>query len=496
MVIENDVENFNEVEVEIGDNAKVSKTFDLSDISRYAKLNRITTRVLNDNQLKNDPIFYRYTKDDISRYLSNPGKYEQELRDASVYMYGASPHYYRIIKYFAGLSDLSYIVSPYKVNLDELMESRKIDKFKKNYNKTLDFISSMDITVQLRKMLLVALRDGIGFYTTWRTADNIVFQQLPSKYCKIETVEGGVPNVSFNFSYFSRKEGMLDYYPPEFRDKYENIYKRNTTSKWIELSSPDSFAITANPDIIDYSIPPLSGIFREIYDLEDYKSLKLARTELENYALLAMKLGVDKDGHWALDFNTAVDFWKNLEGVLPDEVGSVLTPMDIDMFNFDKSGTANDDEIANTENLIWSAAGVSSQIFENEKATAEALLISIKSDQAITFTVVKSIEAALNRYLQSFAFGKQFKIQFLDVSPYNRKEFADLCKDGVTLGAPFVSMYCAALGIDQAEMNNMCTLEQDILDVHSRFKPLMSSYTQSSVVSETTTNVDKEEEEA
>ena len=46
-----------------------------------------------------------------------------------------------------------------------------------------------------------------------------------------------------------------------------------------------SFAVKYNTDILNYAIPPFAGILREIYDIEDYKALKLTKTELENYAI-------------------------------------------------------------------------------------------------------------------------------------------------------------------------------------------------------------------
>ena len=454
--------------------AEESLNFNLDDILRFASKDSIRRRNLNDSSLIDRPTFSLYTKEDINSYLTDPFKYEKDLRKASVYMYGASTHYKRIIQYFAGLSDLSYIVSPYKVNTS----SAKVSSIKRDYYKVSEVLSSMDIKTQFRKVLSVCLREDVFYGTMWVSTDNIVIQQLPSDYCSIDTIESGVPNVTFNFAYFSRKEGLLDYYPSEFKKKY-NIYKNNSKLKWQELDSPTSFAVKCNSDILDYSIPPFVGIFREIYDIEDYKQLKKAKTELENYALLVMKLGLAKDGRWELNFDKAKEFWMNLDSVLPEEVGSILTPMNLEKIDFNKNGTTDSDRIAESEEHLWSAAGVSSTLFNNKKASADSLLISVKADQAITFNIVKGIEAVINRYIQSLSFGKGFKVTFLDVSPYNRSEYAEMASKGMSLGMPLISTYCAVMGLDQSEMDSICLLEQDILELPKRFKPLMSSHTQS-----------------
>ena len=146
-------------------------------------------------------------------------------------------------------------------------------------------------------------------------------------------------------------------------------------SRWIELDSPSSFAIKCNNDILDYAMPPFAGILREVYDLEDYKQLKLTKTALENYAMLDMRLPMDDDGNWLLDYDKAKEFWQNLDAVLPEEVGSVLTPMPINKISFERSNTGDTDTISEAEQNLFSAAGVQSLFFKKEKAYAKALNI-------------------------------------------------------------------------------------------------------------------------
>lgn len=442
--------------------------------SRFAKLNKLILKDLNNNP--KSPTFNRYSKEEIMGYLENPYRYETNLRDAVVYMYGASSHFRRLIQYFVGLSDLSWIVSPYKV------DTSKADRNKiyKNYLKTLNFMNSMNIKDQGANILTVCLREDTYFATTWITNDDITLQQLPPAYCKISTIEGGVLNVTFNFAYFDQNKNLLDYYPPEFTTKYNLYKKEGTKSKWQELDSPNSFAIKCNKDILDYSMPPFAGILSNLYEIEDYKLLKLTKTELENYALIAMQLGMDKDGNWAMDFGKARQFWQNLDEVLPEEVGSVLTPMKLEKISFDEAGTNSTDKVSESEDHLMSAAGVSSQIFSSKNtSSSNAMLLSIKADQAITFSIVKSIESAINRILQAQSWSRDFRVTFLDCSPFNRMELAKLYREGAMYGLPTVSLYCAAIGIGQSEMDTLNFLEDDILGIKERFTPLQSSATMS-----------------
>ena len=440
---------------------------------RFALLNHLITRDLNKNAYA--PTFSLFSKDDIAKYLSNPYKYEKQLRKAVIYIYGASPHFRRLIQYFVGLSDLSYVVEPYKI--DPRKANVRITN--SNYRKVLNALSSMSIKTQFPQILTVCLREDVFYGTLWVMKDNITIQKLPSDFCAISSIQGNVPNVSFDFSYFDARKDMLDSFPAEFKRKYE-IYKNNRTSKWIELDAPTSFAVKCNRDILDYAIPPFAGILREVYELEDFKRLKLTKTELENYAMLVMALPMDDDGKWGIDLNKAKDFWRNLDAVLPEEVGSVLTPMPITKIDFEKSNTGDIDTVSDAEQALFTAAGVSSLLFNNPKASANALLLSIKADQAITYGIVKGIEDVVNRFIQSQGYGKNFTVNFLDVSPFNRKEVGDAYLKAASYGLPTISAYAASQGIGQAELDSMSFLEGSVLQLQDMFKPIRSSTQMSS----------------
>ena len=441
---------------------------------RFATLNKLITRDLNNNT--NSPTFSLYTKDDITTYLSNPYTYEKQLRQAVTYIYGASPHFRRLIQYFAGLSDLAYVVSPYKID----PSSANAKSINRNYRKVLNAMSSMNVRTQFPKILTVCLREDTFYGTLWVTNDNITIQQLPSDYCAISTIEGNVPNVTFDFSYFDSRSQYLEFYPREFQTRYNAYQSDRRGMRWQELDCPTSFAVKCNNDILDYSLPPFAGILREVYDLEDYKQLKLSKTTLENYAILVMSLGMDKDGNWTMDFDKAREFWRNLDSVLPEEVGSVLTPMPINKISFEKSNTGDTDTIGEAEQNLFTAAGVSSLLFNNAKASANALLLSIKADQAITYGIVKSIEDVVNRFLHAQSYGKNFEVTFLDCSVYNRKELGDQYLKACQFGLPFISAYAASQGMSQSDMDSMSFLENTVLNLGQRFVPLQSSSTQSS----------------
>ena len=453
--------------------------------SKFALLNRLITRDLNDPATRRMRLFGRgFTKEDIRLYLSNPEKFERELRRAVRYLYGASPHFHRLIQYFVGLSDLSYIVEPYKID----PQTANVRTTNLNYRKVLNALSAMNIGTQLPKILTVCLREDVFYGTLLVTQDCITIQQLPSDWCAISVVEGNVPNVTFNFSYFDTRQNLLDTFPEEFRIKYR-LYRDSLTSAnrtngtvlvWQELDAPNSFAVKCNADILNYPLPPFAGILGDVFDIEKYKGLKLDRTELENYAMIAMTIPLTEEGTWGIDLPKAYEFFHNMDTVLPDQIGAVLTPMPLTKIGFEKTHADEADTVAKAEQNLFTAAGVSSLLFNNEKASANALLLSIKADQSITYGIVKSIGDVINRYIQAQNWGKHFRVNFLDCSPYNRKELGEAYLKAASYGLPTISMYAASQGLGQAELDNMSFLETNVMKLQDMFRPIQSSSQMSS----------------
>ena len=434
---------------------------------RFAVMNRLITRDL--NRYTNAPTFRKYTKDDITKFISNPYRYEKQLRDAVIYLYGASSHFRRLIQYFVGLSDLAYVVAPYRID----PKRANIETVNRNYRKVLSTMDAFHVKSQFPKILTVCMREDVFYGTLWVTQDDIIIQQLPSDFCRISTIEQNVPNVTFNFMYFDAHPDLLDFYPEEFRIKYEK-YKKDRIHYWVELDSPNSFAIKVNKDILDYAMPPFAGILRGLYDIEDYKDLKKVKTALENYAMIVMKLGLTDSGEWQLDYKKAKEFYNNLDAVLPEEIGSVLSPMDVEKISFERTHTGDTNTVAEAEQNLFTEAGVSSLLF-NAQNSANALLLSIKADQMLTFGIVKSIEDAVNRFVQAQSYGRYWKITFLDVSPYNRKEMGDQYLKACEYGMPMISYYCSSQGLGQAEIDTMSFLEGTVLGLQDMFRPVRNS---------------------
>ena len=86
----------------------------------------------------------------------------------------------------------------------------------------------------------------------------------------------------------------------------------------------------------------------------------------------------------------------------------------------------------------------------------------------------------MNRFVQAQSYGKNFKVNFLDISRFNRKDAGDAYLKAATYGFPTLSYYCASQGIGQAELDSMSFLETRVLGLQDMFKPVQSSSQMSS----------------
>jgi hypothetical protein len=124
---------------------------------------------------------------------------------------------------------------------------------------------------------------------------------LDPDFCEITGIEDGCLTFSFNFQYFDSYPKELDRYAEEFKTKYEKYKSDKKNNKWQEIEPSKSLCIKI-AELVDYPVAPFTGIFEEIYAIEDYKQLKLAKTELENYLLLVAKIPYLKESGEANNF--------------------------------------------------------------------------------------------------------------------------------------------------------------------------------------------------
>lgn len=453
-----------------------TQRYDARKFMEFASQNRIQLRDLAASNWAT-PTYAKYTKSQIVGYLENPANNERILRQMSQYLYNISNYYRRLIQYFANMPTFAYVLSPYKLDLTKA-DTAKVEKA---YTNAANTITNMNIPHEFSKVLNVAFRDDVFYGYIFEAKDSFCIQQLNADYCKISSIEDGVYNFAFDFSYFDSNSAELPNYAPEFTTMYNSYKSQGNALKWQELDSKKSICIKINETEIT-PIPPFVSLFSALADIEDYRAISLNASETSNYKALALEIPIDPGtGEFLIDYELAKEFYHQLENVLPENIGVILTPMGISAWDFEKSGMNSESSlVTNAEAVFWSQAGVNKILFGGgEDPSANTLGLSTISDQAIVFRALRQIERWINRKLKSLNGTVKFKINLLDVTRYNQKEMHDqYLKDG-QYGLPTRSAIVATSGIAQAEAPSLAYLENSVLEMFKYEIPLQSSNVQS-----------------
>jgi len=445
---------------------------DFTSALQYMKTAKLILKDLETN--KQDTTFFKkYSKNDILNWLSSPEKNEKNLRNVSIYLYNSSSHYRRLINYFAKMTFFAYVLIPYKLDLSKV----DIDKFKIKYNKTIDLLENLNLKHELLKVMTTVFREDVFYGYEYETKDSYVIKKMPPDYCAISSNEDGVYNFAFDFQYFNSRKEKLETWGEEFQLKY-NMYQKNNKKRWQELDSSKTICIKLNEDI-DYPIAPFVGLLPMIYDIEDYKMLTKASEEIGNYKLLSLMIPLNDDGSYKFEYDEAVKFYNMMNGVLPENIGLALSPLEIGEHSFERGNSSNSiNRVSEAETNFWSAGGVSELLFNSQKSSSATINSSIKSDEEIVFAVMRQIERWVNRKLKRESGTYKFKIEFLDVTLYSRKEYLEnLLKNG-QYGLPVVNAIFSCLGYSPHDADAMAFLENEVLKYHYKLIPLQSSHTQ------------------
>lgn len=438
--------------------------------SMFAKLSKQPLADLTSNT-KSSLSFQKFTKDKIIEFLKNPQRNEKNIRDASIYMNNNSSQYHRLMAYYSFMATWAYIILPSKFDI----QKAKTDNYRKQYTKVAQYVENMQIPHEMQKIAAVAFREDVFYGVTWETSESFMIQLINPDWCELSSREDGIFNFAVDMSKIKEEELIL--YPPEFTIMW-NEYKKDGIKRK-EVPSKISACFKVNEDL-PYPLPIFSGTMASLHDIEDYKALAKARTEVGNYKLINMEIPT-KDGEPTMSWNTIVDYYNQLQSQTPENVGTTASPAKLDTIEFEKSGGLNNvDDVSNAEGRFWSAAGTSELIFGGNKSSISSLKISIKSDEAIVIGFIRQVERWINRRLKDISGSIKFKIQMLPVTVFNREEMFKLYKEAATLGIPTKTMMGATLGINGGDFEALNYLETEVMQLQDNIIPLSSSYTQSS----------------
>jgi len=432
-----------------------------------------------------------YSKESLRTYLKNPlsDNNSKNLRKLSQYLYVLSAQYRRLLAYFASMIDLTaYSIIP---NVS-MVEDNDDESILQDYQDAAKWMEKMNLGGQVFSQLITTFREDCFFgYIYYDDSDeqdvnSFIILPLDPDYCRISSVNyDGTLNMAFDFTFFNNASNAkyLEFWDKEFTTKY-NAYNSDSKLRWQELDPERTWVLKFNYDQTDRIIPPFAAIFENLIDLVDLQSITSLKDQLSVYKLLVAKIdtisGTDEPDDFAIDLNTAVDFYNKMAGVIPKQTGIILSPMEITPINFEKTDADDVNQISKANSNLWEAAGVS-QILDNEKLTGAS---AVRAAQILDGLYAQNpllwqIQARVNRWLDYILPDNGMRVKYIPVTPYNKDEKITELKDAASLGLPVKMQYMSLLGISPLEAYSMTHLENNILKLQDSWMyPLQSSYVQ------------------
>lgn len=424
--------------------------------------------------------FATFSKERLRTYMKNPLSNATNLRNLSRFLYRVSHSYRRLIEHNAQMIDLTaQTLIPIRTSFS------KDDKPKTvldSYYETAVQVDKMKLFDEIYKCLIIAWREDCFYGYTYEDDTGFFIWPLDGDYCKPSSINyDGTLNFAFDFNYFRSHSAYLDFWDKEFTKKY-NAYLNDASLRWQELDPQRTICLKINIEDMSLVLPPYIGLFEMIIDNVDLQSIQALKDELSIYKLIVARLKTlsnakDPDD-FEVDVDTAIEYYNKFRDQLPEGVASTISPLPLDVIEFKGNTTEDVDMIANSTSNLFKVSG-GSLILDNEKdgtTIYEAQILSETLHGIIP--LLPQIEKWINRYI-GYRLKNPAKIKYLYCSPYTKaKKKKELLESG-QYGIPDKMAIAALDGFSPLESLSIMYLENDILQLHSKWIPLQSSYTNS-----------------
>ena len=410
-----------------------------------------------------------YNRENLRTYLKNPATdaNNKNLRKLSNYLYTISHVYRRMVNFKANQITLtSWTALPITSLITEENDNESILQ---EYNRVCRIVNNMHMETQIAKIMLQAWKNGVCYcfvYGDPETDGTFYLHTLDPDYCRISGMayESGVYQVAFDFSYFNTYPEQLEYYDKEFQKLY-NQYNSDKV-RWKALPIERCFCVKIDTDNIDYSIPPLSGLFESIITLCDIQAAQAEIDELANvkllYGYLDTLTNTNAPNDFAIDLDLALEFMRKIQDALPEQVAIALSPMKLDTIDFNNDQASDTNVLSKAYSQLIETNG--SIVMNSNKITnGTSFRLALQAECLDAMKPIKTITAWINFYLKYNHGVELIGVIFSDVSPYFVSEEREALTKLANLGLPVKMQLASLSNMNSQEINDSDYLERVLL---------------------------------
>lgn len=419
----------------------------------------------------------------LTDWLRNPAEAERGLTGLSQYLDYSVFQYRRSVKHFASMFTYNYHLVP--LSFPENEDGMKA--FKRNEAKVIDWLKKFRVKEQLRNVMEGVMLEDAKYFYVRESKDYIDLQEMPSEYCYIT----GDSSIGFRFAFnmvwfaqygYTDKGFPRDSFAPEFEDWFNEflVAWRKYKSRIVDYYQPlnrDKSVVFKFDDNRAGVVPPLSGVFKDALDIQEYKDLLKTKTKLDTWKIVFQQIPLNKDtGKPAIDSKTIGKFVALTQARMPEGTKTMASPMAPTAINFESAQTK--DNITGTANAnYWDRIGIARAINGGgDVNSAGAIKYSVIGDYGFISGMLNQFERFINHQLKLITGNYKFEVKFVENDTiYNNQDNQDKTLKSAQFGAAgSKSKLVAVNGLEPHQAKHMTAYEKYL--GYEEWVPLNSSH--------------------
>lgn len=457
-----------------------------NNIERYAEASDALFNLREISKSKTYKSIETVSKEDLRTYLENPTNYETQLRNISRYLVTRSQIYYRLIKYNANMFrlDARSVIPQYSMT-----EENDKDTILESYQSTIDILDKMNLQYEFLKAYVNCFIEDVFYGAVYfdeksDQKSSLFFLPLPPEYCRIQGLwENGSFAFAMDMSYFKKYKELLEIWGDPFQSLYSEYESDGV--KWKVMPQEYSVCLKFRAEDTELVLSPFAGLFSALLGLQELEDLQAIASEQEIYKLLVATIplisGSDDPDNFSVSPNLAVDYFNKLCDALPSYTDAVITPIPIDYVSFNNDTVASDvTKVQTATKTVLNTAGGSQVLNSATVSSSSGYESALKADTEFAISSLLPQTEMWVNYFISLYVKNPAKVKFFEVSTYTIKQFRSELLENSNNGIPNKLAIAAMSGFSEKDTLALNFLEEDILGLSEKFKPLNTSYTSSS----------------
>lgn len=439
-------------------------------IQKLAKYNPLLSSNLNEENYFN---IATATKENLLTWLQSPQAHQRQLEGLSQYLSFAIGQYGTLVNTANAGKAFNYVLLPPSIDSENEVRTKA---FQSDYKKAKIFLQKINLKNQLARVDLGVLYNGIEFVYLKKLKNTIALYKLPTQYCKITAPFSYGWRFSLDLTCFDTLANFDKDVIPELTTAYNKFVemrrkkdKNLSTYQYYQMSPSDSWVFTSNL-YFPLGVPTYASTMSSALDMLSYNELITSKLTYDLYKIIAFKIPTNPSTQEpSLDKNVVVDYIKDIDAVLPDNVIPTASPFETSGVNI--SQTDNMDVVSNLgQQAVSNTSGTPQQILgSGDLKNGNSLKIASKTNiERSNSAMYKQYENFINYQLMNLCEKYPFRISIFG-NAFNRNEEISTYVD-VTRRASVGSDYLlATLGIEPFQIQSHAALlrTMDLKDVYT-----------------------------